>query len=491
MRLVISDRGAALVTVLLFVVLVFILITTMLTITGNEIVISGLHRDGIRALELAQAGVQEAVRRMEEGRPYAKGFTSSLDPRVTVTVTRRFVGVDSGYYEIESTATVGRATRRVGHMVLQQMNSFPPNVVSADVVSQTGNAKIIGGDVYSQTYVEYKTPPGADSYTYAGWRVSDEKTACYNPPCAQSKEWYPGQRRAAAENSVVGRAILTWATTAEESCTPSAERVLDDFDYKDEDRFATAPYAEKKVKEVKDGNEPLYGFDTDDGLATTPQTPCGFPYRWVREEFSVPAPGPGDEKETRWFKTIVFERWLARYYGFDEAMMTFVKGPDYEPQYGVVPPFPEFTTVTGNYDCRVTGGGIINSLPLLCSEPDGSTFVSDMGCWDREMRCSAPESRPIAVWLDGKSWKINATIQGHGTIVADGDLELAGDLEYWGTIIVNGRLTFGGGNVRIHGGLVVKNAMELSGNIALQGGGTVGNAPVGRSNIIGKAWWER
>src|SRR2546428_104842 len=58
------DRGAALITVLLFVVLMFILITAMLTVTGNEIVIAGLQKDGMRATELAQAGIQEAIARV-------------------------------------------------------------------------------------------------------------------------------------------------------------------------------------------------------------------------------------------------------------------------------------------------------------------------------------------------------------------------------------------------------------------------------------------
>src|SRR2546426_371359 len=81
------DRGAALITVLLFVVLMFILITAMLTVTGNEIVIAGLQKDGMRATELAQAGIQEAIARVAIGRPYsgAGGWPSSLDPRWSTT----------------------------------------------------------------------------------------------------------------------------------------------------------------------------------------------------------------------------------------------------------------------------------------------------------------------------------------------------------------------------------------------------------------------
>src|SRR3989449_8196424 len=108
------DRGAALITVLLFVVLMFILITAMLTVTGNEIVIAGLQKDGMRATELAQGGIQEAIARVAIGRPYsgAGGWTASIDPRVTGTVTRVFTWANSAYLQIYLTAAnVGRATR--------------------------------------------------------------------------------------------------------------------------------------------------------------------------------------------------------------------------------------------------------------------------------------------------------------------------------------------------------------------------------------------
>src|SRR5436309_14806308 len=74
------DRGAALITVLLFVVLMFILITAMLSVTGNEVVIAGLQKDGIRATELAQAGIQEDIARLMNGRRYITGCCSAHIP---------------------------------------------------------------------------------------------------------------------------------------------------------------------------------------------------------------------------------------------------------------------------------------------------------------------------------------------------------------------------------------------------------------------------
>src|SRR2546427_8442972 len=213
------ERGAALITVLLFVVLMFILITAMLTVTGNEIVIAGLQKDGMRATELAQAGIQEAIARVASGRPYAgaAGWASSIGPRVTVTVTRVYPGANSAYLEIDSTATnIGRATRRLTALVLQEVVAFPPNVTFANNVTEQGSAAIACGDAYSQTYFQYKDYPsnscgGAASLSYTGYRLSKVNpglvAACYthtgaapngcvaaNPGNNDVAKWYPGTR---------------------------------------------------------------------------------------------------------------------------------------------------------------------------------------------------------------------------------------------------------------------------------------------------------
>src|SRR2546426_2289863 len=185
----IRERGAALITVLLFVVLMFILITAMLTVTGNEIVIAGLQKDGMRATELAQAGIQEAIARVAAGRPYtgAGGWTASIDPRVTVTVTRVFPGANSAYLQIDATAAnVGRATRRLTALVLQEVIAFPPNVTFAYSVTEQGSADISCGDAYSQTFLRFKSYPsnscgGQPSLTYTGWRGRKTTPGFINP----------------------------------------------------------------------------------------------------------------------------------------------------------------------------------------------------------------------------------------------------------------------------------------------------------------------
>src|SRR2546426_7865798 len=193
------DRGAALITVLLFVVLMFILITAMLTVTGNEVVIAGLQKDGVRATELAQAGIQEAISRVTVGRPYsgATGWTTSLDPRVTVTVTRVYPGANAAYLQIDSVASgIGRATRRVTALVLQEVVAFPPNVTFAASVTEQGSADISCGDAYSQTFLRYKNYPSngcapPQTLTYAGYRIS-KTTPNDVPRCYSARPWMAG-----------------------------------------------------------------------------------------------------------------------------------------------------------------------------------------------------------------------------------------------------------------------------------------------------------
>ncbi len=66
-----------------------------------------------------------------------------------------------------------------------------------------------------------------------------------------------------------------------------------------------------------------------------------------------------------------------------------------------------------------------------------------------------------------------------------------GTVTYNGTIIVNGQLQAGTGNVTVNGGLVALSTLQLIGNITVNGGGTVTSVPTGTSNVFGKAWWER
>ncbi|HEY3248947.1 MAG TPA: hypothetical protein VGK88_11725 [bacterium] len=489
-----DERGAALVTVLLFMVLTFILITSMLTVTGNEVVISSLQRDGIRALEYAQAGLNETTKRMAEGRRYYIGggsWTSSLDPSTSVTVTRRVVGVNSGYMEIAVTSTVGRSTRRISSMVLLRTITFPPNITFAERVTEQGSADITDGDAYARTFIKYKDYPSAGSYTYTGYTISKAAgggpaiPACYSHADCLSKypgnsdvaRWYPGTRRTENESSDTGKDLLAqmYKCPAGGGGTLPTETISG--------ILATC------ASSCTSQTYTRYGFDKDTvsgtDYAVSTSLPCGLPYRYDQVTFT----DEDNVSQTRLFKSIVFEQWFDNYWDFNEGALTYEKKAALtaHPEFGAVPPFPDFSAVEGNYDRKVscTGTCTINSGDF------GECILTST-----TPPCQASTDRPIIVWLDGGSgttWDINANLTGHGTLVVDGNLRINGTFEYWGTVIVNGTAenTVGGGNPKIHGGLVAQSTLSLSGNITVDGGSSYTSVPVGRTVVTGKAWWER
>ncbi len=481
-----AERGAALVTVMLFMILTFIMISTMLATSRNEVVISRLHRDGVRSMELAQAGIQEAVARIQAGRPYAQGFTSSLNPGVTVAVVRRVVGTGSAYLELQATATTGGATRRLSSLVLQQMNQFPPNIMWGPSVASEGE-DIRAGDVYAQTYVHYNTPGKplfnpASTWTYAGWRISEPPLGlgpchthadCVAGGNPETVNWYPATRRSENASSLTGADILAQT----KKCAAGGGGLLPPT------TITGVLAADPCTLSCTTVTVNTYGFDTDNPgtgpLAVTTALPCGLPYKYVSQTFTDETGG----SQTRLFKTIVFEQSFTNYWTFDPAQMTFLKTPSLvtNPQFGAIPPAPIITTDPSNFDRFLTGGGTVTGDLGTCSLTTTTP------------PCTEATDRPISVLLNGGTWTLNGPTFGHGTIVVNGNLIINGDIQYYGTMIVNGTFdagTAGGGPRDIFGGvLTTQPPLAIHRSLHVTGGGIV--VPVGRSVVIGKAWWER
>jgi len=443
---------------LLFLALSIIFVLTMLTTTGDEVVIAGFHRDGVRALDLAQAGIQEAMRRVEAGRPFINGFTSSMNPVVTVTVTRRAFGATSAYNEIQSTAIVGRATKRVSALVLQRSLLMPPNITFANSVTEQGSGQINSGDAYSRTFFVYKMAP-TPGLTYAGWRISKAAPSavapCYtNAQCALSgySSWYPGIRRGEFQTSPTGADILAQTN----KCAAGGGGPLPTT-------TITGILATDSTMTPQPVN--MYGFDTDNNNAVTANLPCGLPYKYVPETFT----DENGVSQTILFKTVVFEQWFNNYWQFDEPTMSYVKQTSLNnnPQYATISPFPDISMLSGNYDQILTGGGTIS----------GGTLGTP----------SAPQS----ILLTGGNWQLNGTATGNGTLVVDGSLTINGTFTYTGTIFVNGQFTQGTGTASITGGLVARSTLNITGTFSVNGGGTTVSVPLGRSVVTSKAWWER
>jgi Tfp pilus assembly protein PilX len=473
--LVKGERGAALLMMLLFLTLSIIFVLTMLATTGDEVVIAGFHRDGVRALDLAQAGIQEAARRVEAGRPFINGFTSSMNPGITVTVVRRYTGSNSRYLELQSTATVGRATRRLSSLVLARAISFPPNTITGASIQST--SAMTSSDAYSQTWGIYSSNPSPNVF-YAAWRLSASDPSsipyCYtHAQCVSGSpsmpNWYPGARRSVNQTSADGIDLVSQTN----KCPAGGGGTLPGTTISG--ILATDPCS-PSCSPVTNMN--VYGFDTDNPgsgpLAVSASLPCGLPYKYISQTFLAE---DGVTNYTRLFKTVVFEQWLNNYWVFNEGQMAYVKTTSLinNPLYGTVAPFPDVPTDPLFYDRVVTGGGVMSG---------------DLGCKYPEMSCTPAVDRPINVLFSGGNYTDGGTLQGHGVIVVNGNLTFeSSNFIYYGAIIVNGTTTVTN-SATIYGGLISKNIV-VSGAFSTPGGGAATGGVLGRSVVVGKGWWER
>ena len=345
------ERGAALVIVLVFMVITLILITAVMAVTGNEIQIAALHRDGVRALELAHGGIQEALSRILEGHPYLtlapvpgmdtcrdgveepKGFTTSLASSLNAQTEDLKVGIcgagtGSQFLEIRADATVGNAVRKLGRIVRITVTNIPPEIVLAGVVGGQGSQET-NGDTYSPETVIYKNSP--DGYTYSGWRIGQDSNPdsglrqpnnssvwCYgrtanptgspgdgsaeNALCDQDtpddSRWYPGTRLAISESDADSASDVTAIRTNNETtCAPAVEAPPAGAVTADDTRAFSAQQASGTPGFVN-----LYGFDTDPDLvavgdlryqAMTNKHPCGLPYKYIPRTFNIDCTSSG------------------------------------------------------------------------------------------------------------------------------------------------------------------------------------------------------
>jgi len=509
-----DQRGVALVVVLLFAVLLMMLVATMLAVGGTQVSISGTQRDSARALERAQAGVEEGIRRVEANRAYSNPFGGSVDPTsVQVEVVPRRVGPNGQIIEIQGAATVGVARRRLSVLALAVSKLIPPKIMYGHNFSQQGNAAEVGsGDVYAQTYVEFViVPDQPDQFTYSGWGIRKKapfgpysNTPCYthaecmaaNPPDAD--RWYPGQRRTAYEDIAfnlvipastdtrVPKTVLNFACPG--GPVPAGTIGLNGPGFQAGDRRGDLNPADPLQAAI--AAVPLYGC-----------TPDGLPYTWVREVFYAtqefvapwdPACTTATCEVKMWFQAISFERWFNSYWVFDEPSLEFDKAPALaaDPSRGAIPPFPPFAVLEGNPDTTQVGGGTINDSSGInfgtCVE--GSDGVPN--------NCDSLTSDPQTVLLDcappgSCTYTVNGTLDGHGLLLIDGDLVVNGTFNYWGTVIVNGNLTLGAGNVTVYGGIVAKSTAWLTGNITVYAGTSVSNVLVGPATVTVRSWRER
>lgn len=235
--------------VLLFMVVALILITSVLAVTGNNIQIAGLHRDGVRALELAHAGLTEGWQRLEFG-PHVIGiaacpgsttFTPSI---VSVLASRESLATriclrastgDVTTYEVQADSTVERAVRRLSLIVIVIQRNIVPDIILAKTFGTQGAGKIPDGDIYAAGAVRLKNnastwpdePGPPPQRVFAGWYVrpvQPDRDACYARPCTglgwgvDADEVYPGTRRSVHQASIQGLDILQNTCATYDGC---------------------------------------------------------------------------------------------------------------------------------------------------------------------------------------------------------------------------------------------------------------------------------
>ncbi len=506
-------RGAALVTVLLFMVLTFILITTMLVVNGHEILIAAYHRDSVRATDFAQAGIQEALARIQSGHVTSgpTSFTSSLNDLAGVAVGGSIAAGPSGSYrEITATAPSGRAIRRITVVVLQGTALLLPNATLGDSILQPGIPnRIERGDVYSKTFVQFQSnPPHPDTLTYAGWRISrcndltcnnqGDTGFCYTHRDCSQERWYPATRLAESEHAlpdpasgfVGGGGLKLWGLLHCVNGQPTADQTKVSGRLAD-DKFSDARAIpdDKCIPGCSANFEHLkFGFVRDDraadgtpipAQAVSPKLPCGLPYQWIQRDVKDETTG-GTYR--RLFQTVLFEQWLDHYWELVELPTpTYVRklALVQYPEFGAVPPYPDFGLEAGQFD-HVWRPSQVDVNRFGCHQVVGQP-------------CSSGKDELVSVWING-NWTVDTPIQGAGIIVVDGDMtvvNLSAPFELWGTIIIRGKLTVQTGQMIIHGGFIAKDLVVLNGNLTIEGGGSVATVPVGLSTVIQKSWFER
>jgi len=519
MRLVGDPRGVALLTVLLFMVLMFILVSAMLIAAGKEILIAGLHRDAIRAEEHAQAGLEDIVRRMEGGRAWkpgavdaadrcaqddgSRGVRMSLPGSDTCTsVLTRLAGPSGSFLEVRSDGAAGRARRRLTAAVLAQTGTALPGVLVLHSLIEDPGTEIGSGTVHAHAFVRYLAAASADRTTYAGWRIQQTPLApgvgigpCYtHEECraADRPQWWPGHRRAVygahplRPTSLPGNltpdrrtpgVVLGYGCPAGPLPGQAAQAIgTDGPGFQSTDLRADLNPADPLQAAI--ASEPLYGCTSD-----------GLPYTWLREAFDTEDDPDTDPDRFLWFQVVRFDQWLTRYGCFDEGALSWTPcngfHPDPlqgDPSLGAVLPLMPGEVWSQNPDQRKTGGG-----PLTPADLDFGT------CTDPPA-CQRPANNRTTIALDGGDYTLlclGSCPEGHGVLIVDGDLLITGAFTYRGIVIVRGALTVSSGTVSIHGTASAGRVTNLGGVLRLLPGTPVAIGAAGPVAVRRRAWWER
>ncbi|HEY6102882.1 MAG TPA: hypothetical protein VI007_06635, partial [bacterium] len=412
----------------------------------------------------------------------------------------RLAGPSGSFLEVRSQGDAGRARRRISAAVLARTGTALPGVLVLRSLSEDPGVEIATGAVHVQTFARYRAAISADRVTYAGWRIEQVAQApgsgrgpCYtHADCvaAGHPHWWPGHRRAVYAGVPLRRdplsgnpvpdprrpdAVLGFICPAGPPPGQAVQTVgTDGPGFQTSDLRADLDPADPLQAAV--ATQPMYGCTVD-----------GLPYTWLRDAVDI---DEGDPDRFLWFKIVRFDQWLARYMCFDERALTWVPCNGFhvdpaqgDPSLGVVlPPLPG-SAWAQNYDQRRTGGGSFSPSDLdldRCTDPP---------------RCLNPGNGRTTVALRHGSYTLLCPAscpEGHGVLITDGDLTVAGSFTYLGTVVVGGTLaTASGAAMTIYGTVSAARVVNTGGVLRLLPGTPVAVGGAGPVTIFRRAWWER
>jgi hypothetical protein len=513
-----GGRGAALLSVLGLTVLMLILVSALLINSGKEIGIAGLHRDAIKAEEYAQAGLEDMIRRIAGGRawrpvavlPPGRCLTDGGVTAIRVSLPQadtcmwavtRAAGPSGSFLEIRSAASAGRARRRLSTAVLARTITALPGTLVLYSYLDGPAVDIQDGVVHAQTFARPLSTSGGDRTTYAGWRIEDPGGAgsgigpCYtHEAClaAGRPQWWPGHRRAvfpaqplrpvplpgnALLDPRIPHQILAYPCPAGPSPAQAAQIVgANGPGFQGSDLRADLDPADPRQAAL--AGEALYGCTAD-----------GLPYTWLREAFDTEDDPDADPDRFLWFPIVRFDHWLARYGCFDEGTLAWMPcngfHPDPllgDPSLGAVLPQIPGAIWAQNHDQRRTGGGTVTAADV------------DLGTCTDPPACRNPANRRPVISLDGGDYTLicaGRCPEGHGVLLVDGDLRIAGDFTYRGTVVVRGVLTVTSGSATIYGPVSARRVTDGGGTLRLFPGSPVATGAAGPAALTRRAWWER
>lgn len=186
-----SERGTALITALIMLTVMGLFLFGFQAINRNELGFAGYSRNSTVAFGVAEAGVQEGIKRLNlfGATPGATCFVNSLmsgaacagstsSPNANTVVYQARLSSDSAFFPILSLASVNAAPRGVRVLEHVTYKTGFGNTIVAPQVTFQGDASPITGDTYADTSIVFasyaKSPQpgsGATATNLAGPQV--------------------------------------------------------------------------------------------------------------------------------------------------------------------------------------------------------------------------------------------------------------------------------------------------------------------------------